>query len=126
MVSSIAFDVRMPNHDSSELFDQLVQHMNAAEGDLHHSLKARDSERGLNKDFEQDSLSQALLEMAKRSFAIIRARGRNAQGRSRTYSQKERVRRQTALMPQGYEEAETTIVREALGMSIDPDQGEVQ
>ena len=126
VVSSVAFDVRMPNPDSSELFDQLVQHMNTAEANLHHSLKARDPERGLNKNFEQDSLSQALLDMAKRSFAIIRASGRNAQGRTRTYSQRERVRRQTALMPRGYDEAEATVVREALSMRINPEEEEAQ
>lgn len=95
VLDRIGFRVRLPNPDASESFEQIARHMTARRAsELKHGLTPRDPNQGLDKDFENEPISQGLLEMARRSFAQITAKGRSARGRLREYSQRQRVRKE--------------------------------
>lgn len=118
VLETVAFHVRLPNPDAAESFAQITAHMDAQEaGILDHKLTPRDPERGLKKDFEQDPISQGLMEMARRAIASIRAKGKSVAGTPRTYNQRERVRRERIRMPASHDAALQTVVQHALQRS---------
>lgn len=121
ILDRVSFDVRLPNPDAAESFAQLTSHMDAMEaGQMRHALAPRDVERGLRKDFESEPITQGLMEMARRSFARLKARGRSSSGSQREYSQTSRVRRGRLELPEDYTLAETAIAQFGL------DQGSQQ
>lgn len=118
VLDSVSFHVRLPNPDAEESFAQIARHLDAQDaGALDHRLTPRDPDRGLAKDFESDSISNGLLEMARRAYAQIRARGRSAEGRVRSYSQSRRVRREPVHLSGSHEEAQRAVVQHGLAES---------
>ena len=118
VLDTVTFHVRLPNPDAAESFEQIVAHLDAQDaGALDHKLTPRDPERGLNKDFDQNPISQGLMEMARRAFALVRAKGRGAAGALRTYNQRERVRRETVRMPGEHAAAQEAVVVHGLERS---------
>lgn len=112
ILDKVTFNVKLPNPDAADSFRQLTEHMEAAgAGELDHTLRPRREDRGLSKDLEGDPISQGLMEMAKLSFAQIKAKGRDAAGKVLEYSQKNKVRRQRTKLPSTYDEAEAVIAQ---------------
>lgn len=92
VLDRLRFKVKLPNPDSADLFEEISKHLQEEDAELVHDLKPRDKARGLNKSLS-DPMSQGLLEMARRSFARVTARGRSTSGRTTEYNQLRRVRR---------------------------------
>jgi hypothetical protein len=109
VLDQVSFTVKMPNPDAADSFRQIAEHLQAMDADLTHTLRPRDRERGLSKDFQQDSISQGLIEMAARSFAQVRAKGRNIANRVREYNQKERVLKGRLTLPEGVIDAQHAL-----------------
>lgn len=105
----ISFSVKLPNPDADEAFREVAEHLRHEDADLTHILRPRDKERGLNRDLRGDKIASGLLEMANRSFAIIRAKGRSALNRSRTYDQTSRVRKGQTRLPPGDRAAQQAL-----------------
>lgn len=99
VLNSITFTVRLPNPDGEASFKQIDDFMKTNRvGKMVETLTPSDSEVGLTKDFERDPWSRGLMEMVRRSFAQLRAKGTGAAGKIRTYNQSEKVRRNRVLM----------------------------
>jgi len=120
VVEQVTFTVKRPNPDASESFAQLDQHLNAMRiGELTHRMSPSDKEHGLAKDFDQDPISQGLMEMARQSFARIVAKGKGVTGSIRSYDQRERVRREYLPMPSEHDDAFRTLVRYAITKALE-------
>ncbi len=120
VVEQVTFTVKRPNPDAAESFAQLDQHLETMRiGTLTHRMSPADEERGLAKDFDQDPISQGLMEMARRSFALVRAKGRGITGASRSYDQKRRVRRDHLLMPSDHQGALETLAQYAVSKELE-------
>ncbi len=110
VLEQLRFDVKLPNPDSADAFDELVAHMNSqGAGEMVHVLKPRDPAQGLTKDIEGDTLGAGLMEMARRSFASVRALGRNKRGKRTEYNQKTKGLRERLTMPDTYEQAQRRL-----------------
>ena len=81
---------------------------------LDHALTPRDPDRGLSKDFASDPISVGLMEMVRRAFGRIVARGRGSHGETRRYNQTTRVRRDHTELPADPESARSALVDHAL------------
>jgi len=109
VLDRVTFSVKLPNPDADESFRQISEHLRNMDSDLTHTLRPRDKDRGLSKDFQEDPISQGLLEMAKRSFAQVTAKGKSAIGRLREYSQTDRVRQGHVTLPQESLQAQQSL-----------------
>lgn len=116
VLDSVSFHVRLPNHDADDNFKQLADHLKIMKAEsFDHRLKARDPESGLSKNFEDDAISQGLMQMARRAFATVRAKGRAINGKPRSYDQRERVRKaRLPRLPADQDQARDRLVQRAL------------
>ena len=122
VLQSIRFEVKLPNPDAEESFLQLHKHLDSAgAGEMTHSLKPRDPEAGLNKDFEQEPISQGLMAMARKSFAQLRAKGTGKTGSTREYSQTRRVRRVRLDLSGNHVTAQAIITEFAVNAPPEPE-----
>lgn len=120
VVDQVTFTVKRPNPDADEDFEQLDDHLRATgAGTLIHTLKPSDRDRGLTKNFNLDSISHGLMQMARLSFAAIKATGRNLVGVPKYYDQGRRVRRQKVRMPATPPEATQRLVEYAIGQELE-------
>ncbi len=125
VVESITFTVKRPNPDAAEAFKQIDDHMrDTGTGTLIHKLTPSNPERGLTKDFEKDLISQGLMEMARKSFARIRAAGRALTGGESAYDQNERVRREHISLPGTREEATQALIEYTMIQALEDDTNE--
>ena len=109
ILERVTFTVKVPNPDAAESFAELAQHLSVMDAEVTHVLRPQDPARGLNKDFQQDPISQGLIEMARRSFATVRAKGKSVANKVREYDQKERVRRGRVQLPEPPLEAQQAL-----------------
>lgn len=125
VVESVTFIVKRPNPDAAESFKQIDDHMrDTGTGTLIHKLTPSDPERGLTKDFEKDSISQGLMEMARKSFARIRAGGKALIGGESTYDQNERVRREHVSLPATRDEATQALIEYTMVQTLEDEEDE--
>jgi hypothetical protein len=109
LLERVTFSVKLPNPDAAESFAELSEHILKMDANLTHTLTPRDKRRGLSKDFQQEPISQGLLEMARRSYAQVTARGRSGLNRVRDYNQKDRVLKRRVKLPSSSLEAQRTL-----------------
>lgn len=120
VVDQVTFTVKRPNPDADEDFEQLEEHLRATEaGTLIHTLKPSDRDRGLTKNFNLDSISHGLMQMARLSFAAIKATGRNREGIPKYYDQGRRVRHQKVRMPATPSEATRRLIEYATEQELE-------
>ncbi len=120
VVESVTFTVKRPNPDAAESFKQIDGHMSATgAGTLTHKLTPSDSAQGLTKDFERDSISKGLMEMARKSFARIKASGKAEAGGKKFYDQNKSVRKEHVLLPSTREEATRALIRFARAQKLE-------
>lgn len=119
ILDRVTFKVKLPNPDAEEAFAEVVGHLDRMDAkELTHELVARDPERGLNREFQRDPTMNGLMEMSKRAYAWVTARGRGPQAQRRVYSQRHRVLKQRLAMPSTYEGAQRTLVQSMLARAI--------
>jgi hypothetical protein len=122
VLDQVTFTVKRPNPDAAESFAQLDQHLETMRvGTLTHRMSPADEESGLAKDFDQDPISQGLMEMARRSFARVRATGKSVSGSIRSYDQRRRVRREHVPMPGDHQGALDTLTQYAQSKQLEED-----
>lgn len=122
VLDSVSFHVRLPNPDAAESFAQLDAHLRAQDAEsFDHKLNPRDPDRGLNRDFTSDPISLGLLEMARRAFATVKAKGRNAAGGTRVFNQRDKVRQDVVPLPGDHDAAESAVIEHALNRANDED-----
>jgi hypothetical protein len=125
VLDSVTFTVKLPNHDAEDAFEQIFSHMRSqGAGKLVETLTPEDPDIGLNKDLEADSWGHGLMEMARRTFAQLRARGRAPSGRKRTYNQSEKVRRRRVRMGDSHAGALAALIQFALGTNLEETDNE--
>lgn len=109
VLDTLTFTVKLPNPDAADSFAQIAAHLEAADAaELTHALRPSDKDAGLNKNFEDDPWSKGLMEMARRSYARIKAIGHKG-GIKRTFDQREKVRRKTMTGPSSYDEVQDAL-----------------
>ncbi len=115
VLDTLVFHVKLPNPDAADSFRQIDAYLKSMRaGELQHKLTPRDPDIGLNKEIEQEPISQRLMEMTRRGYARIRAKGKTAGGTVRVYDQRRRVHRQQVRMPASPDEALGAVVRHAI------------
>ncbi len=115
ILDRVTFKVKLPNPDAEEAFAQVVGHLDRMEAkELTHELVARDPERGLNREFQSDPTMNGLMEMSRRAYAWVTAKGRGLQAQIRVYNQRHRVLKQRLAMPATYDDAQETLVQSML------------
>lgn len=107
VLSQISFDVRLPNPDSEEAFEEVHRYLEDMQASqMKHTLKPADPERGLSTDLNGHPLTAGMIEMAKRGFASIAASAFDSKARLKRFIQKNRTMRKTrTLVSETYNEA---------------------
>ena len=125
VLEKITFEVRLPNPDGEELFEEVLDHLNKMQaGSFKHTLKPRNPEVGLSKDFTQDSISKQLMAMVQRTYAQIVAKGTGVSGSIRTYNQNRKVKRERVHLPEGHEAATQALVEFGISKTLEDDDDE--
>lgn len=111
-LDKLTFVAKLPNPDAEDAFLEVYEHLDGMNaGEMRHTLKCRDSDRGLTTDFSRDRLSLGLLEMAKRGYAAITASAYDSMAKLRRFVQKNRTRRESYSFESGnYEDARDELV----------------
>ena len=107
VLSKISFDVKLPNPDAEETFEEIHQYLiDMQASQMQHTLMPSDPDVGLSTDLNSHRLTSGLIEMAKRGFASISASALDSSANIRRFTQKNRTLRQTrTLMSKTYNAA---------------------
>jgi hypothetical protein len=117
VLDRVSFTAKLPNPDAESSFQFIEDHLRDQQASqFTHSLTPRDPEVRLNKDFTGNTISFGLMEMARRSYAAIRARGRTRARQVRKYNQGERARKEIIQSPSSKDETLNRIVELAAGL----------
>lgn len=99
VLSQISFDVRLPNPDSEEEFEELHRYLESMRASqMKHTLKPSNPERGLSTDLTSHPLTAGMIQMAKHGFASIAASALDSSSKIKRFIQKNRTMRTTRTL----------------------------
>ena len=99
VLSQISFDVRLPNPDSEEDFEEIHRYLETMRASqMKHTLKPADPDRGLSTDLTGHPLTAGMIQMATLGFASITASALDSSSKIKRFIQKtERCARRERL-----------------------------
>ena len=123
VLSKIKFDVRLPNPDSEEAFEDIHQYLDEMRASqMLHTLTPVDPDVGLSTDLTSNRFTAGLIEMAKRGFASITASALDSGAKIKRFIQNNRTMRKTrTLMSETYNEARDELASQVSNMLEEED-----